>query len=536
MDKQQFRALIVDDAFINRMILSSLLASYGLAADEAENGRECIELCGQNTYDLIFLDQKMPELDGADTLARLKELFREKGSDTPVICHTAENALSQAEACKAAGYTDVLAKPAQPAELSALLAKYLPEGVLSGTPESTDVTADPEAELALLPAWLNKREDLNLRSAIEHCGTAKSYLEALSVFVNCVSEKSDELEQLLKNEDWKTYTLRIHSLKSTARLIGADTLSDLAAELESAGEQTDAARIKKDTPVFLEKYRAFSSLLPDLARENTVPNPEIRLYQTVKRSVLFIAGDDGFIPNAIINKLKAADYDVICLPDNMDAISEHQDEAHIFLYYLPKTVEQALRTTGSLLSLCRAGHKTLCLAGEPFQIAKLREQKYSDQIHAFYQRPIDIDELIADMKKLTASHDEFYRLKTVLVVDDDASFLEIIAQWLSADYNTVTLRSGAEALSYLEHSRPDLILLDYEMPELDGYEVLEQLRQNPMTAQVPVIFLTGQNDKDNVLRILHRKPDGYVLKSTSKDELLNTLNRFFVNSILEHKK
>ncbi len=538
MSNEAARILIVDDAPINRMILSSMLASYGVISDEAETGSECIELCRKNAYDLIFLDQRMPELDGTDTLAQLKELFQETEKDIPVICHTAEDIAKQADTYKAAGYTDVLVKPAQPKLLAALLAKYLPEGSWSGELPSEDTAARLDEEIALLPAWLTKsdREDLNLRAGIGHCQTTKDYLNALSVFVRSISEKSDEIEQLLQKEDWKSYTLRVHSLKSIARLVGADALSDLAAALETAGEQTDVDRIKEETPALLEQYRAFSPLLAHITAESIGLGSNIRMPDYVRNSILFIEGEDGFIPKAIVNKLRTADFDVVCLPDNMDVISDRKDEGEILLYYLPKTVEQALRTTPSLLSLCRTGHKTLCLAGEPFSIARLQAQEYSDQVHAFYQRPIDIDEMVADMKRLSASHDEFYRLKTVLVVDDDPSFQQVISQWLSADYNVVGVRSGSEALSYLEHTRPDLILLDYEMPELDGYQVLEQVRQNPMTAQVPIIFLTGQNDKDHVMRILNQKPDGYLLKTTSKEDLLATLNRFFVNTILDRKK
>ncbi|MBQ8117692.1 MAG: response regulator [Lachnospiraceae bacterium] len=533
MSNEAIRVLIADDAYINRMILSSLLSSYGLISDEAENGRECLELCQKNTYDLIFLDQNMPELDGNDTLMRLKALFEETGQKTPVICHTADTSTQQMKAYQAAGYTDVLGKPAQPQQVAALLAKYLPDGSWTDPRNSDGEQTRPENELAQLPEWVRNCPGLDPSSGIAHCQTAWDYLAALTVFVRSISDRTGELEHALEKEDWRSYTRLVHSLKSTARLVGADALSGLAEALESAGDQTDIARIKQDTPALLEQYRSFLSLLSHISRESEEKDHGNSLPGYVRNSVLFIGGDDGFIPTAIVNKLRTADFEVICLPDNADIISEHKADAQILLYYLPKTVEQALRSTPALLNLCRREHKTLCLAGEPFPIERLKSQEYSDQIYAFYPRPIDIDEMVADMKRLSASHDEFHRLKTVLVVDDDPSFQKIISSWLSADYNIVSVASGTEALTYLERTRPDLILLDYEMPEFDGYQVLEQIRQNPMTAQVPIIFLTGKNDKDTVVRILQRKPDGYLLKSLRKKELLDALNRFFVNAILE---
>ena len=74
------RILIVDDMAVNRTILSSMLTTMGITCDLAESGQECIELCKSNSYDLILLDHRMPDMDGADTLVELKEIFRRSGA------------------------------------------------------------------------------------------------------------------------------------------------------------------------------------------------------------------------------------------------------------------------------------------------------------------------------------------------------------------------------------------------------------------------------------------------------------------------
>ena len=84
------QVLIVDDMMINRMILSSLLSAGGVASDQAENGRECLEMCKKKDYDLILLDHRMPEPDGVDTFVALKEIFKKRGRSVPVICHTTD--------------------------------------------------------------------------------------------------------------------------------------------------------------------------------------------------------------------------------------------------------------------------------------------------------------------------------------------------------------------------------------------------------------------------------------------------------------
>ena len=88
MINNAYQVLIVDDLPVNRMILSSLLASRGVVSDQADIGKACLEMCRQKDYDLILLDHRMPEMDGIDTLTFLKDIFAEKARELPVICHT----------------------------------------------------------------------------------------------------------------------------------------------------------------------------------------------------------------------------------------------------------------------------------------------------------------------------------------------------------------------------------------------------------------------------------------------------------------
>ncbi len=78
----------MDDMAVNRTILSSMLTNMGITCEMAESGQECLDMCRKNSYDLILLDHRMPDMDGVETLIRLKEIFRKSGTDTPVICHT----------------------------------------------------------------------------------------------------------------------------------------------------------------------------------------------------------------------------------------------------------------------------------------------------------------------------------------------------------------------------------------------------------------------------------------------------------------
>lgn len=86
---------------------------------------------------------------------------------------------------------------------------------------------------------------------------------------------------------------------------------------------------------------------------------------------------------------------------------------------------------------------------------------------------------------------------TVLVVDDQATVIKVMERMLSPDYTVLTARSGASALEIARMKLPDVILLDMVMPEMNGIEVCLQLRKDPMTASIPVIFVTSMDDRHN---------------------------------------
>ena len=181
---QQLRVLIVDDMRVNRMILSSLLASNGIESNLATSGRECLDLCKENAYDLILLDHRMPDMDGVDTLLQLKEIFREKGRDVPVICHTTEDARDNINLYKAAGFADVLIKPIQPQHLLDMLVKHLPKGSIRVSEKAQEAQSKLDEELKELPEWTRHLPGIDLAVGVENCDTAEDYLDALAVFAS----------------------------------------------------------------------------------------------------------------------------------------------------------------------------------------------------------------------------------------------------------------------------------------------------------------------------------------------------------------
>ncbi len=114
-------------------------------------------------------------------------------------------------------------------------------------------------------------------------------------------------------------------------------------------------------------------------------------------------------------------------------------------------------------------------------------------------------------------------MKRILMIDDCMIQLQILSGLLKSDYEVETATSGLEGVSFAKRRRPDLILLDYDMPHFSGRETLEKLRADGKTRNIPVVFLTGVDEKKEIEAVLRLKPQGYLLKPVKKEKLFETI-------------
>lgn len=557
MDKNSSRVLIVDDLPVNRMILSSFLASHGVMSDQADGGYKCLELARKNDYDLILLDHRMPDLDGVDTLTELKEIFKDKGRSVPVICHTSDEGSKNINLYKAAGFADVLIKPIDPAELSDVIMTYLPaEGtpVQLGEPTNTAIEDIPSAETGVeedardeldkLQLWLKIVPHIDLSAGINACGSAEDYVDALYIFRSSIDEKSDDIEKHLDREDWTMYRLGVHSLKSMSRLVGARDLANMAASLEELTDKGETDRIRQKTPELLTQYRQFKKRLDPLMDDKDIQNLMTEATDKVKESdsdhyvrdlsrhVLFVQTNQGIVSKGIEKILTDHFYTVISVPDSPDVIINYRFDVDIIIYYPELGEDSHIGLTMNLLSeICQDDSKIMCLIGDSNDLEIAMESKGAYRVSRTYSRPVDSTMFIEEMEYFSDLLKEYHRMKTVYIVDDDPDYLSIIERWLSSEMNVSSFSCAEDMLIGIEAVTPDLILLDYEMPGMDGFELMKKLRSNPETSDIPIIFLTGKNDRDHVFSILHYKPDGYLLKSSSRDMLIDSINRFFAETL-----
>ena len=160
-----------------------------------------------------------------------------------------------------------------------------------------------------------------------------------------------------------------------------------------------------------------------------------------------------------------------------------------------------------------------------FLLGSQAECQASDIAGEKLVRPFNAKEIRNRLAGLAQTDSESQ--KTLLLVDDDAVMIRTLREGLSTSYKVLPANSGVNALKILERAKPDLILLDYEMPGMNGPEVLAILRSKDETAKIPVMFLTAKNDLASISLIEALKPDGHMLKTLPLREIKGIIQKFF---------
>ncbi len=262
--------LCVDDTEVNLVVFKSLLKRTQIHVDTALSGREAIAMAGKKQYDVIFIDHMMPEMNGIETLYRL----REDVVGAPICIALTANAVSGArEMYLEAGFTDYLSKPIDGRRLEEMLLEYLPDDkIIKDIENDEDTDIDKEqgkadesaASERLIPSWLKESPELDVDAGISNCSDEESFLSVLQTFHQTAASKADEIQSLYDGNDIENYTIKVHALKSSARIIGASGLSEMAKALEDAGKAGDVDTIKRDTDALLKRYRDLDGFITPL--------------------------------------------------------------------------------------------------------------------------------------------------------------------------------------------------------------------------------------------------------------------------------
>ena len=243
--------------------------------------------------------------------------------------------------------------------------------------------------------------------------------------------------------------------------------------------------------------------------------------------ILLITQGFSFMGNSIQKTLEKSDYEVIRIDPILDEIIEQKKSTNVIVFYLGKFIEEIPEFLEYLKSICVAEDKVVILLGNADEIAMVQEVIPENVVAGTLERPIDLKRLTQIIDKISRSANVHVFQKSILLVDDDTTFLKMMKGWLDKYYRVTIVTSGMQALMYLADNKPDLILLDYEMPVTSGPQVLEMIRSETKVGKVPVMFLTGKSDKESIMKVLALKPAGYLLKTLDRKQILATVSQFF---------
>lgn len=274
------RILVVDDTRMNLTVFKGLLKATEVQIDTAESGKEALSLVRKYSYDLIFLDQRMPGMDGIETLRRMKHLYDNKNHGVPVIMLTANAVAGAREKFLEEGFDDYLTKPINGKKLERAILERLPqEKVHIPTAEElalkqqdgavnaqTGEAASDSAKKEYASPFLNGLAgigSMSVEEGLTNCMNEEILRSTVHDFVVSAKSGPKEILEYLENEDIENYTIRVHALKSSARIIGAGALSEQAKHLEDCGDKKDMDEIREKTPKLLEDYRALAEALQD---------------------------------------------------------------------------------------------------------------------------------------------------------------------------------------------------------------------------------------------------------------------------------
>ncbi|MBQ7155418.1 MAG: response regulator [Synergistaceae bacterium] len=242
--------------------------------------------------------------------------------------------------------------------------------------------------------------------------------------------------------------------------------------------------------------------------------------------ILLINQNAVLITGRLIPLLKTSEVECVSVEPDAEKVMQEKESADIFVLIAGDFVNTYADFLVSLKDLCSAAGKPLCVMGHDKELEAVRQSIPKNMIALEFARPIDI-KTVADALKTMLNTEGNEERKQILLVDDDVTFLKMMQKWLASTYRVAATRTGPQAISYLAEHNVDLILLDYEMPLMDGPKVLEVFRSKPETAKIPVIFLTGRNDPVSVMNVMSLNPASYLLKTQNKEEILQSLDSFF---------
>jgi two-component system sensor histidine kinase/response regulator len=458
-----FKLLLVEDNDINQQVAKEILEQEGFDVDIATDGLEAVQKIRKNCFDAVLMDLQMPIMDGyeATHIIRSEPQF----DDLPIIAMTAHAMTDVKEKCLSIGMNGYVVKPIDVDELVASLFDFIkPEmGEIS---DSTLALADKQEKM--LPASLpGIDKQLGIKNV---AGNAQLFHELVVKFHEDFGDAAARLDTFLQAGDRGGALTLLHSLKGVAGNLAMSELNDSIGALEQAisKQQTCVPEL------LMEFSRAQHEVLESIGRLQAIESTKPLDCNT----------------NAVGSELLLVES---LLDDLFDALNGSRLDADYHFKELKKIVRSSWH-----------GDKV-----------KLLEQAINAFDFAAAQSILQDVALTLFDKKLTQApvSSEADARQKILIVDDMPTNIRALGEVLRSRYDIVVAINGETALLMAQSDQPpDLILLDIEMPDMDGWRVCRRLKNHEKTRDIPVIFITGHYEVSEVMAGFESGAVDYISK------------------------
>ncbi len=256
----------------------------------------------------------------------------------------------------------------------------------------------------------------------------------------------------------------------------------------------------------------------------------MQMENTEREMVLLVCGTESFLATSLVTKLEDAGISACFSHGKIREIESKRDEIALIILFMVDGMEEMTETFVYLKDLAGDLDRKIILIGDPSEYETVMKTIPETLILEWFKRPLAIDGLIKTVEKYIEENTGERAKKKILIVDDDITYMRTVYEWLKDRYHVGMASNGVQAIGYLAKNHVDLVLLDYEMPVADGPQVMEMLKSDSETGDIPVMFLTGRSDRKSVLSVVGLSPVDYLLKTIDKKTLLEKLRDFFAKS------
>lgn len=244
------------------------------------------------------------------------------------------------------------------------------------------------------------------------------------------------------------------------------------------------------------------------------------------QSVLIVSQIQSYLIMSLKEWFEKAEYDVIIVKADIDAVNQIEEQIAMILLYVDEKMIEEQQALNYIKDRAVEEDVPVFAVGDTSELAAMEKVISKNLIRRKFYRPINVSEVVNAITTFVKEHGKQNK-KKILVVDDSGTMLRNVKGWLEETYQVTLANSGAMAIKYLATNRPDLVLLDYEMPIVDGKQVLEMIRSETEFSDIPVIFLTNKGDRETIMKVMSLKPQGYLLKSMEPEKIIESINNFF---------